>query len=112
MDHPLATMPEFAEGWDVFRDPLGSPVTLTELQIYAIWHAIDVVEDVRATQRYESLWTNPRPNLYKSRLLGRMLLQGRPPTRTKPPTIASGPSWSQLPGGDPFEVYPHNGPPA
>lgn len=95
--------PEFNAEWDVFRDESGRPVTLTTEQLYAIWHAIHVVESVRYAEHYRSLWSNAKPNLAKSRLLGRMLLQGRPPTRTKPPMQIGGPAWWLLPGGDPFD---------
>lgn len=94
--------PEFVPKWDVVRDTNGQAVTITAEQVDAIWHAIEVVEDVRRSEGYESLWGNPEANLYKSRLLGRMLIAGLPPTRTKPPTEWGGPVWSLLPGGDPF----------
>ena len=94
---------EFVAEWDVARDDDGNPITISVEQVYAIWQAIHVVEAVREKESYESLWTNPHPNLYKSRLLGRMLIQGRPPTRTRPPVLGGGPDWSGLPGGDPFD---------
>jgi hypothetical protein len=59
-------------------------------------------EQVRSHERYPSLWENPRADIYKSRLLGRILVQGCPPTRTRPPTVLAGPDWSVLPGDDPF----------
>ena len=71
--------------WDVYRDAQGNPVTITEEQMHAIWHAIRVVERVRRAEDYPSMWTNPEPNLYKSRLLGRLLIDGRPPLDEKPP---------------------------
>jgi hypothetical protein len=98
----MGDSPEFNPDWDVYRDLQGKAVTITEEQLDAIWHAIAVVGRVRATEKYQSLWSKPRPNLYKSRLLGRMLLDGKPPTRTKPPINLGGPAWSLLPGGDPF----------
>lgn len=94
--------PEFNPDWDVYRNPKGEVVTITEEQFRAIWHAIAVVERVRSAEQCDSLWRNPRPNLLKSRLLGRMLLGGKLPTRTKPPTNWAGPDWSLLPGGDPL----------
>jgi hypothetical protein len=93
---------EFRPEWDVCRDSVGRPITLTADQVKAIWQAIDVVEQVRRSEGFESLWRNPHANLLKSRLLGRMLVDGLPPTRTKPPTLGAGPDWSALPGGDPF----------
>jgi hypothetical protein len=93
---------EFVPDWDVYRDDTGSPVTITADQIRAVWHALRVVEQVRSHERHTSLWKNPRAGIYKSRLLGRILVQGRPPTRTRPPTVLAGPDWSALPGGDPF----------
>lgn len=101
-EHALRQSPEFVPRWDVYRDEQGKPVTITRSQLAAIWHAVDVVEDVRNSEHFESLWDNGRPNLAKSRLLGRMLLSGLPPTKSKPPTVLSGPAWWTLPGGDPF----------
>ena len=93
---------EFRPDWDVYRDDDGRPVTVTVEQVHAIWHTLRVVDDVRSHENYESLWANRRANIYKSRLLGRILVEGRPPTRTRPPVSLSGPDWSSLPGGDPF----------
>lgn len=93
---------ELVPEWDVKRDNAGEPITVTWEQVYAIWHAVRVVELVRKAEGYESLWNKPQPNLYKSRLLGRMVIEGRPPTRTKPPNRYSEPRWDLLPGGDPF----------
>lgn len=95
--------PEFDPTWDVLRDADGNPVTITEQQMSAIWHAVSVVELVRRHEGYGSMWgDNAQANLWKSRLLGRMVLDGKPPTRSKPPTELSGPCWWLLPGGDPF----------
>jgi hypothetical protein len=99
---------EFVPEWDVFRDDEGRPVTITAEQVQAIWHALSVVEKVRSHERYPSLWENPRADIYKSRLLGRILVQGRPPTRSRPPTLLAGPDWSALPGGDPFVGGPED----
>ena len=76
---------EFVPEWDLYRDDEGDPVTITVEQVRAIWRALDVVRDVRRHEQYESLWANPSPNVRKSRLLGRILVEGRPPTRTRPP---------------------------
>jgi hypothetical protein len=65
--------------WDVYRDADGNPVTITEEQVHAIWHAIRVVEDVRRTEGSEPIGPGWEVNLYKSRLLGRMLIEGKPP---------------------------------
>ncbi len=118
MTSPLKGNHEFVPEWDVFRDKDGNAVTVTWEQVRAIWHAVSVVEQVRQAEGHESLWHKPpRPDLdrhgrdvnyqtsaelAKSRLLGRMLVQGLPPTRTKPPTEYSGPVWAALPDGDPF----------
>lgn len=104
MRSPLEGNPEFVPGWDVLRDLDGRPVTITWDQVRAVWHAIRVVEEVRRSEGHQSLWHPqwPSAELGKSRLLGRMLVQGRPPTRTRPPVVLSGPEWEQLPGGDPF----------
>jgi hypothetical protein len=106
MSRSIRESPEFNHDWDVYRNWQVEAVTITEEQVGAIWHAITVVERVRRSEQCESMWRNPRPNLYKSRLLGGMLLDGKPPTRTKPPKQWGGPAWSLLPGGDPFSDAP------
>jgi hypothetical protein len=86
----------------IYRDDEGNPITITVEQVRAIWRALDVVEEVRRHEHDESLWANPSPNVRKRRLLGRILVDGRPPTRCRPPSVLSGPNWSALRGGDPF----------
>jgi hypothetical protein len=132
--------PEFVPEWDVLRDEAGDAITYgvlfehmfgtaitcsgapepTEAQLAAIRRAVDVwamvcdstdSSQARAASvlgRYD--WNHP--NMQKSRLLGRMIHQGLPPTRTKPPIDVAGPAWWLLPGGDPFggEVGPTHGP--
>jgi hypothetical protein len=95
---------EYVPEWDVYRDASGMPVTITPEQCRAIWHAISVVEEVRYAEGCEPLTAGGQANanLAKSRLLGRMLFDGRPPTRTRPPLAWGGPDWSALEGGDPF----------
>ncbi len=103
----MTAVPEFVADWDVYRDTHGQPVTITPWQSMAIWHAVHVVEAVRRAEGYEPMITDSpsqtQANLAKSRLLGRMLFHGLPPTRTKPPMELSGPAWWLLPGGDPFQ---------
>ena len=94
---------EFVPEWDVARDETGAAITVTVEQVRAIWNAIRIVEQVRHSERFESLWDRPDGvNFSKSRLLGRMLIDGLPPTKTKPPTQTAGPAWWLMPGGDPF----------
>jgi hypothetical protein len=97
---------EFNPEWDVQRDEWGEPVTVTYQQCWAILRAIEVVEAVRRAEGYDPMVTSDmsqsKANIIKSRLLGRMLYNGLPPTRTKPPTEVSGPAWWSLPDGDPF----------
>lgn len=73
--------------WDVYRDDEGNPVTITQAQGRAIWHAIETVNAVRKAEGVKSLWEHPSPDIEmgKSRLLGRMLYQGRAPLNEKPP---------------------------
>lgn len=80
-----------ATRWDVYRDRDGNPVTITEEQMNAIWHAVAVVRDVRSHEGCRSFDDqarvgNWRAEFSKSRLLGRMLLDGKPPYDEKPPT--------------------------
>lgn len=113
-DH-IRNSPEFNPDWDVLREPDGTPVTISWRQVQAIWHAVQVVEAVRrdARRRLEAEGTGEvrmshgsllsgHPEYQKSRLLGRMLIDGLPPTRTEPPREWSGPAWEAMPGGDPF----------
>lgn len=121
----IVNLPEFVPGWDVRRYDDGTPVTvpmaggscdrttpLTDLQLDAVHRALQVWVSVctsegsaqaAAAARNLSdpdIWN--QPNVGKSRLLGRMLHQGVPPTRTRPPKEAAGPAWWLLPDGDPF----------
>lgn len=75
--------------WDVTRDAEGNPVTLTPEQVRAVWNALAVVESVRRSEGHQSLWEHPQYDLGKSRLLGRMLIDGRPPLVEKPPGYLS-----------------------
>ena len=76
-----------ATRWDVYRDDHGEPVTITEQQMHAIWHAIGVVQQVRRAEDARPIGEgNWHADLYKSRLLGRMVLDGKPPYDEKPPT--------------------------
>jgi hypothetical protein len=50
-----ASNPEFVPEWDVFRDKDGNPVTVTWQQVQAIWHAVRVVNAVRAAAGQRSL---------------------------------------------------------
>lgn len=107
MKSPLAGNPEFVPEWDVLRDEAGNPVTITAQQMQAIWRAVRVVNAVRQQNGMRSLWEGPpEAEMAKSRLLGRMLLYGLPPTRTRPPVAFSGPDWGLLPDGDPFQEMP------
>lgn len=108
---------EFVVEWDVYRDDDGNPVTITPEQVKAIWRALGVVGIVRAHENSEPIggweggWFGCMPDLGKSRLLGRMLVHGRPPTRTRPPEAAGAPGWWLLPGGDPFNGTAADRPP-
>lgn len=100
---------EFVEEWDVDRDASGNPITISGAQVSAIWRALSIVEDVRCSESCEPLGGEPRDraqgwltDVGKSRLLGRLLIDGRPPTRTRPPESAGACAWWKLPGGDPF----------
>ena len=87
------------DDWQPLRDDEGNVVTLTQEQYKAIWRALTVVENVRRAEGYPSLWgDNAYANIIKSRLLGRILLQGKPPTVTKPPKEQGGPAWWALGG--------------
>lgn len=66
-----------------------SPV-LTSEQARAIWEAIATVERVRRENNYPSLFEGSvYANLAKSRLLGRILMDGRPPLDEMPPPYLS-----------------------
>lgn len=76
--------------WDVYRDSTGAPVTITDEQMYAVFHALKTVDDVRRAEGCQTILDSIRQSgtfteVYKSRLLGRMLIHGRPPLDEKPP---------------------------
>lgn len=99
---------DIPEEWFPYRDQNGHVVTITEEQLWAIWHAIRVVDDVRLNEGHRRFFDEDSPGgveLYKSRLLGRILLQGLPPTKSSPPIEMGGPAWWLLPGGDPWEEW-------
>lgn len=78
--------------WDVLRDDDGNPITITPKQMQAVWRAIGVVEAVRRSEGYESMFATgmqTHANLGKSRLLGRMLIDGKAPLDELPPTYLS-----------------------
>lgn len=71
--------------YDVYRDAEGNPVTLTEDQVNAVIHALYVRRDVAAETDPESQQSGEGAYLLsKSRLLGRMLIDGRPPLDDPP----------------------------
>jgi len=67
------------DNWDVYRDVDGRPVVLTPDQVRAVWHAIRVVEAVRKAEHAEPIGREWQSDLFKSRLLGRLLVGGKPP---------------------------------
>lgn len=73
--------------WDVHRDHRGAPVTLTRDQIDAVLHAL-MVRDEIAPGAGNDYW-----DLSKSRLLGRMLIDGRPPLDECPPRYMGAPGY-------------------
>ena len=95
----ISKLSEFVPEWDVYRDEDGEPVTVTWAQARAVERAMQVLVKVEQQEGGSA-----KPHLSKSRLLGRMLFQGRPPTRTKPPHEMGACAWWRLPGGDPFET--------
>lgn len=97
---------DIPKGWMPWTDKDGNAVTLTSDQIAAVQHAVMVVESVRRQEGYPSMFSDvgsPTANLFKSRLLGRLLEYGKPPTKSKPPSEWGGPAWWLLPGGDPWD---------
>lgn len=127
MKRPYEDNPEFVPEWDVHRDAAGKPVTidfdcqymtrqslprpLTDEEIAAVRRAVRILRSVcsaeGSTQYLGAVrdgvfdWTTP--NAHKSRLLGRIIHEGKPPTRTKPPIEYAEPRWDLMPGGDPFD---------
>lgn len=77
--------------WDVYRDENGEPVTVTPQQLRAIWHAIRVWREVVTAEGKAIPFDDA--SLSKSRLLGRLLLDGRPPLETPPPTWLGAPGY-------------------
>jgi hypothetical protein len=100
---------------DVYRDADGNPVTITQQQFEAVWHAIHVREAI-ARENFPDGDMRIGPgsggvNWYKSRLLGRMLFEGRPPLAAPPPLRMGGPAyWLTDPDLCPFCGRERNGP--
>lgn len=92
-----ADHPEYVADWDVARDDDGNPITITPAQGHAVLRAMRVLKMVEKAEGGSC------DGIYeKSRLLGRMLYEGLPPTKTKPPFDMGAPNWNLLPEGEPF----------
>ena len=74
--------------WDVLRDGQGNAITLTPDQVRAVWHALrvwtEVCEAEGSHQADRVSVTQAWVDIGKSRLVGRMLIDGRPPLDKKP----------------------------
>jgi hypothetical protein len=75
--------------WDVLRDEEGEAITLTPEQVRAVWHAMKVWTQVCQSEESDQAkgWatmSQGQADVAKSRLLGRMLIDGRPPLDEKP----------------------------
>ncbi len=81
---PSDTSKNSAGRWDLLKDADGSVVVLTTLQVRAVWNAIEIWQEVCRKELGEAL-PFTAANLAKSRLLGRLLLDGRPPLAEAPP---------------------------
>lgn len=87
LKHPLS------DRWVPFYDAQGNPVTLTWEQVRAVFHCIEMVNDLRCTEPRQLNWpeTVMEPTIdiaghpWKSRALGRLLIQGKPLFVDKPP---------------------------
>lgn len=93
--------------WDVYRDLNGRPVTLEPEQLDAIWHALSVVDAVRTYEGYPLLSEGAgfKINAVKSRLLGRMLVDGRPPLIPAPPHWIGGAGYHLMEGAEIGHYY-------
>lgn len=94
--------------FDVYRDESGEPVTITEQQMYAVWHAFETVNKIRRDNDMRTLdgFTadgsqsgSIRIEASKSRLLGRMLFEGKAPLQDPPPNFLSGGWWEVVEEG-------------
>lgn len=114
-------MADLSTRWDVYRDAAGNPVTvecdyghfegeLTDEQLVAVRHAFAVWEEVCTDNGYGRAWNGAyrnedgkviwtHPNIAKSRLLGRMIHQGKPPHDLPPPLEHSGGWWEVIEDG-------------
>ena len=82
--------------YDVYRDADGNPVTITHEQMEAIWHAIRVRDQINERHHPNGDRQGAGSggvNWLKSRLLGRMLLDGLPPLPDPPPVRWGGPAY-------------------
>lgn len=98
---------------DFPHPPSKDDFTVDELQAIRhavrVWQTVCFLEKNDQTEKIEigadgrvTNWNHP--DIAKSRLLGRMIHDGLPPTRSMPPYEAAGRAWWNMEGGDPFRV--------
>jgi hypothetical protein len=97
--------------YELLTDPdTGEVVTITPLQGAAVWRAMEIWREVcsEADSNWirEPEYTSNWINAMKSRLLGRMLYDGKPPHPTAPPNSYAGGWWEVVEDGIAF-LYEH-----
>jgi hypothetical protein len=93
----VANLPHPAR-FDVYRDRKGEPVTITEDQFHAIWHAVSVWEAANERE-HRTQGQVHLVDLRKSCLLGRMLFDGKAPFDDPPPLAYSAPWYALIEQG-------------
>lgn len=95
-------LPEWADipdHWLPLKDSDGNPITFDWRQIQAMNHAVSVWLEIKA--KYDTRWDGQirHVDMMKSRLLGRMMIQGLPPHKYPPPLEMSGGWWELVEHG-------------
>lgn len=95
--------------WQPMEDENGDPITFTDEQCRAIYHAMQVVVDVMRVEREKGRRFHvavpaevleKAQLMQKSRLFGRLLKDGKPPLVDAPPSLWGGPDYSvEVPRG-------------
>lgn len=81
------------ENWYPLKDTNGDSVTITWDQVRAINHALMVWREVYRKEKGDYPDLNNVANLWKSCLLGRMLVEGKPPLENAPPVVCAAPAY-------------------
>ncbi len=81
------------DNWYPLKDSDRNPITITWEQVRAINHALVIWQQVYRKEKGKDPDLNNVANMWKSCLLGRILVEGKPPLENPPPVICSAPAY-------------------